>query len=72
MALLKQFKEIEMLVLKEIVKYTIPMYFETNYIDFSKFHVRRENDNLILEVSVKEKYNTNVEPDAEKGRETQP
>jgi hypothetical protein len=69
MPFLTHFKEIEMTVLKGIVRYSIPVYFETAYLDTSKHIFRREGSNLILEFPVKEKCIMNIELDATQGRE---
>jgi hypothetical protein len=69
MPFLTHFKEIEMLVLKGIVRYSIPIYFESPYLDTSKHIFRRDGENLILEFAIKEKCIMNVETNAEKGRE---
>jgi hypothetical protein len=70
MPFLTHFKEIEMIVLKEVVRYSIPLYFEAAYLDTSRYTVRRQGPNLILEFPVKEKCITPIETNAEKGRET--
>ena len=70
MPFLTHFKEIQMTVLKEVVRYSIPLYFEAPYLDASKYTVRKEGPNLVLECAVKEKCITNVEPNAAQGRET--
>jgi hypothetical protein len=72
MPFLTHFKEIEMTVLKGIVRYSIPLYFETAYLDTSKHIFRREGFNLILEFPVKEKCIMNIEPNAAQGREVEP
>jgi hypothetical protein len=69
MPFLTHFKEIEMLVLKGVVRYSIPIYFEAAYLDTSRHIFRRQGSNLILEFPVKEKCITGVETNAEKGRE---
>ena len=69
MPFLTHFKEIEMNVLKGIVRYTIPLYFEAPYLDTSKYTLRKEGPNLVLECAVKEKCITNIETNAAQGRE---
>ena len=69
MPFLTHFKEIQMTVLKEVVRYSIPLYFEAAYLDTSKYVVRKEGPNLVLECAVKEKCITNVETNAAQGRE---
>jgi hypothetical protein len=70
MPFLQHFKEIQMIVLKEVVQYRIPLYFERHYTDLSKHVLRIENDNIVIEFPVKEKCQTNIE-NAKEGREVE-
>ena len=61
MPFLQHLKEIQMLVLKEVVQYRIPIYFESRYVDFSKHILRLEKDEIVLEFLIKEKCNAELE-----------
>ena len=61
MPFLQHFKEIQMLVLKEVVQYRIPVYFERPYVNFAKYAMRIEGGDIVLEFPIKEKCKTFVE-----------
>jgi exonuclease VII small subunit len=68
MPFLQHFKEIQLIVLKEVVQYRIPVYFERPYVNFAKYVMRIENGDIVLEFPVKENCKTFVE-NAEERRE---
>jgi hypothetical protein len=67
--IIKHFRDISVLVLKEVVSYAIPLGMEAKSLDISKYSISVRGDELILEIAVKENSNSMLEQDAPQRRE---